>query len=97
MILKKGILAIPVMLLLLLVVWIAVGKSEAYEEPKEALRATEKGLTLIPVERMNGKALLIFRKDDLHLHIGAANVEKDKHTDNQMKLLHKTMEKSWIR
>ncbi|MGR9050442.1 hypothetical protein ACQ4XT_17560 [Halobacillus faecis] len=71
---KRRNLSILVIVLFPIVLWAAIGKSDAYVEPEEALHATEKGLTLIPVKQLNGEAFFFFIKDDLH--IGAVKVQK---------------------
>ncbi|MBX0356725.1 hypothetical protein [Halobacillus sp. Nhm2S1] len=71
---KRGILSFAITILLLLAVWMMVGKAGAYDEPEEALHATEEGLTLIPVQQVDKEALFFFIKDDRH--IGAAKVQK---------------------
>ncbi|WP_146813411.1 hypothetical protein [Halobacillus faecis] len=71
---KRGVLSFAGTILLLLAVWMMVGKAGAYDEPGEALHATEEGLTLIPVQQVDGEALFFFIKDDRHF--GAAKVQK---------------------
>lgn len=61
---KKSVTIVGIIVLVLAVIWLFYLKNTSYEKPEQAIRATEKNLTLIPAHQTDNQALYFFVKDD---------------------------------
>lgn len=61
---KKSVTIVGIIVLVLAVIWLFYLKNTSYEKPKQAIRAAEENLTLIPAHQTDNQALYFFVKDD---------------------------------